>query len=356
MTTPTVSVVMSVFNGERFLPEAIESILDQSFKDFEFIIIDDGSTDRSASILDSYKNSDSRVRVFHEQHAGLVNSLNRGCALAQGKYLGRMDADDVASIDRLALQVDFLELHKEIGVLGGTVEWIDADGKSLGIYPYPFEDAEIKTELLRRCAMWHPTILLRREVLAWAGGYRHIAGAEDYDLWLRVARQFQLANLETVILKYRIHPQQVSMQLKMKQVLGTIAVQVAAQKRAEGLSDPLDNVNEITPETLVAWGIPLSEQRNEFVSECRRWNRLMCMAGEYATALKAAQEVLKGCVEGVDRWQIADLQLTVAQLLWREGRVLSSATSLGRALLTRPLLIGHLLKRSFKGTLHNSQA
>ena len=356
MTTPTVSVVMSVFNGERFLPEAIDSILDQRFKDFEFIIVDDGSTDRSASILDSYQNSDSRVRVFHEKHAGLVNSLNHGCALAQGKYIGRMDADDVASIDRLGLQVDFMELHKEIGVLGGTAEWIDADGKSLGIYPYPFEDAEIKTELLRRCAMWHPTILLRREVFEWAGGYRHVAGAEDYDLWVRVARGFKLANLETVILKYRIHPQQVSMQSKMKQILGTIAVQVAAKRRTEGQPDPLDDVNEITPEALVAWGIPLSEQRNEFVSECRRWSRLMCMAGEYTTALKADQEVLKGCVEGVERWQIADLHLTVAQLLWRKGRVLSSAVSLGRALLTRPLVAGHLLKCLLKGAQRGSQA
>ena len=94
MTIPLVSVVMSVFNGERYLPEAIESILDQRFRDFEFIIIDDGSTDSSASILDSYQKRDNRVRACHESHAGLISSLNRGCGLARGKYIARMDADE----------------------------------------------------------------------------------------------------------------------------------------------------------------------------------------------------------------------------------------------------------------------
>src|ERR1039457_6870709 len=99
MTTPIVSVVMSVFNGERFLGEAVESILDQHFREFEFICIDDGSTDSSASILDCYRSRDARMKVHRREHSGLVESLNCGCGLARGKYIARMDADDVASAD-----------------------------------------------------------------------------------------------------------------------------------------------------------------------------------------------------------------------------------------------------------------
>lgn len=356
MKTPTVSVVMSVFNGEHFLPEAVESILGQHFRDFEFIIIDDGSTDRSAAILDSYPDRDARVRVYHEEHAGLVKSLNRGCDLALGKYLGRMDADDIASSDRLALQVDFMEAHPEIGVLGGAAEWIDSTGKSLGVYPFPAEDSEIKADLLHYCALWHPTVLLRKEVFVWAGGYRSgVFGAEDYDLWLRIADHFHLANLQAVVLKYRIHPYQVSMRKRMQQTLGALAAQLAAKRRKEGLPDPLDEVKEITPESLVAWGIPLAEQRRKLMSDCRRWIRLMCMAGEYPTALKAAIEALQADVEDVERWQTADLHLTVAQLSWREGRILSSAFSVVRALLTRPLVAGHLMKRLLKGLTESDQ-
>lgn len=170
MTTPIVSVVMSVFNGERFLREAVESILDQSFTDFEFIVVDDGSTDGSASILDSYQSYDARVKVHHHEHGGLIKSLNRGCSLAQAKYIARMDADDVASKDRLSWQVDFMEAHPEIGVLGGAVEWIDAMGKSLLTQRHPAEDRQIKAALLHGCALWHPTVLFAERSLSGRAG------------------------------------------------------------------------------------------------------------------------------------------------------------------------------------------
>jgi hypothetical protein len=130
MTNPTVSVVMSVFNGEPYLHEALESILNQTFRDFEFIIINDGSTDGSATVLESYRKSDSRLRVYHQENRGVGESLNRGCGLAQGKYIARMDADDIATSGRLMRQVEFMEGHPEVDVVGGAVEFIDATGKS----------------------------------------------------------------------------------------------------------------------------------------------------------------------------------------------------------------------------------
>jgi glycosyltransferase involved in cell wall biosynthesis len=348
MTTPIVSVVMSVFNGERFLAEAVESILYQDFLDFEFIIIDDGSTDDSASILDSYQDCDARIRVYHEEHSGLVKSLNRGCELARGKYIARMDADDVASKVRLALQVSFMEAHPEIGVVGGSVEWINAVGESLYISTNPTEDGEIKADLLfrRRCAFWHPTVVLRREVFSRAGGYRcTMIGAEDYDFWLRAAENFQLANLETVLVKYRIHSSQVSIQRRIHQTRATLAAQLAAKRRMDGFPDLLDGVKVITSEALVAWGISIAEQRSEVFSDYRKWIRIMCNAGEYDSALEAAREVLEEGVEDVERWQAADLHLTIAQLLWRKRQFLGSATSAVHAFLLRPLVAGRPVKR-----------
>jgi hypothetical protein len=346
MTIPKVSVVMSVFNGERFLPEAVESILDQRFREFEFIIINDGSTDRSPSILDSYQNCDARLRVYHEEHAGLIKSLNRGFELARGKYLARMDADDVAIKDRLGWQVDFMEVHQETGVLGGAVEWIDATGKSLGVYPNPAKDREIKADLLQaRCVFWHPTIVLRREVFAWAGGYRSgVVGAEDYDLWLRIADRFQLANLEAVVLKYRIHPNQESMHKRKQQTLSTLAAQASASYRKSGMLDPLNAVKEITPEVLTALGVTEARQQSQLASDCRHWIRLMSMAGEHEAALKVALEVLCSDLEYCEQWQVADLHLTVARLYWRHKRFAKSFLAAGHAVAKYPIVLGRPLK------------
>jgi len=336
---------MSVFNGERFLSAAVDSILDQTFREFEFIIIDDGSSDRSASILDSYQSYDPRVKVYHQQHGGLIKSLNRGCSLAQGRYIARMDSDDIAIKNRLMWQVEFMERHPEVGVLGGAVEWIDAAGRSLQIHRYPTEDGQIKSTLLDGCAFWHPTVLLRREVFVWANGYRRVVvDAEDYDLWLRIADQYQLANLEAVVLKYRIHPYQVSMRKTAQQSLGILAAQVAASSRRKGNPDPLDSVTEITPEALVALGVTKSSQQIKLASYRRFWIANMCLAGEYSVALKSALETLKFDLEYVERWQIAELHLTVARLYWKQGKFWSCLLAAAHAVMVRPIVVGRPLR------------
>lgn len=345
MTTPMVSVVMSVFNGERFLREAVESILDQSFRDFEFVIIDDGSNDRSGSILDFYESSDARVKVHHQDHRGLIESLNRGCNLAQGKYIARMDADDVACKDRLMWQVEFMETHPEIAVLGGAVEWINAVGKQLGVHSNPAEDRKIREDLLRRCPLWHPTVLLRREAFVSAGGYRRpMADAEDYDLWLRISDNSQFANLERVVLKYRIHASQVSMRKRASQTLCMLAAQVAASSRKNGLLDPLNTVEEITPEFLAGLGVTKASQQREFASDCENWIRNMINAGEYAAALKAAIDLLDSDLQYVEKWKIANLHLTVALLYWKQRRFAKSIVATIHALLVRPAIVGRPLK------------
>jgi glycosyltransferase involved in cell wall biosynthesis len=327
------------------LCEAVESIFDQSFRDFEFIVIDDGSTDRSPSLLDSYQRRDTRLRVYHQENKGLIESLNRGCSIAQGKYIARMDADDVAVRDRLAWQGEFMEAHPEIAVLGGAVEWIDASGRSLGTYRYPSEDCQIKAALLRGCALWHPTVLLRREVFLWAGGYRRaVVDAEDYDLWLRVAEHFQLANLERVVLKYRIHRDQVSLCRVQKQLLGILAAQAAASSRRNGAPDPLNLIKEITPETLSALGVTKARQQSELASYRRDWVRNMYVAGEYSAALKTALETLQSDLEYAERRQIADLYLYAAKIWLRQKRFVKSFLAMARAVITWPIAAIDLLE------------
>jgi hypothetical protein len=341
-----VSVVMSVFNGERFLCGAVESILGQSFRDFEFVIIDDGSTDRSRSILDSFQNADVRVKIHHREHRGLIESLNQGCRLAQGKYIARMDADDIASEDRLMSQVDFMEAHPQVGVLGAAVEWINATGKSLVIQRRPTGDADIKAALRDRCCvLWHPTVLFRKEVFAWAGGYRSVAvDAEDYDLWLRAADHFQFANLEQVVLKYRIHPSQVSMRKTAQQTLCMLAVQASAAVRSTGHPDPLDGVPEITSSVLAALGIDEIAQRNAVVADGYAWIRHMIAAGDYSAALAAALQIIESDLSHVESWRVSNLYLSLAELYWREKRIWKCIIAAGQAVLVRPIIIGRPLK------------
>jgi hypothetical protein len=255
---PIVSVVMTVFNGGKFLRDAIESILAQTLYDFEFIIIDDGSADGSAQLIDSYQRRDPRVRVYRQQNRApnesdtcrVGEALNRGCTLAQGKYIARMDADDIALRDRLLWQLDFMEKHPEVGLIGGAVEWIDSDGNSHGIHRNPVEDEVIKTTLLYNNVFWHPTVVFRKHAFVSTGGYRDIVAAEDYDLWLRFADRFQLANLETVLLKYRIHAHQVSVRKRSQQSCSALAVRGAALARRNGNPDPLDSCRDLTPAKL----------------------------------------------------------------------------------------------------------
>ncbi len=207
MTTtfsPRVSVVMSVHNGEKYLREAIDSILSQTFTDFEFIIINDGSTDSSEHIIRSY--DDQRIRsVTQEKNIGLPASLNIGFALARGEYLARMDADDISVPERLRTQVTFLDEHPTIGVAGG---WAQVFGhEAPHIWKNPTNPDEVDALLLFSCCLLHPTTMIRRSILT----KHHLryneqfTTAQDYELWSRVREVTQLTNIPRILLHYRTY-------------------------------------------------------------------------------------------------------------------------------------------------------
>jgi Glycosyl transferase family 2 len=345
MNEPLVSVVMVVCNVERFLAEAIESILRQTFRDFEFIIFDFGSTDRSKTIASNFAAKDGRVKLHEIPTCSLPEARNAASFLAQGRYIAVMDADDVAAPERLMSEVEFMEKHPEVGVLGGATEWIDANGKSLHLHSFPTEDRELRSALTKGCPFWHATVLIRKEAFDLSGGYRPVfLQAEDYDLWLRIAEHYDCANLKQVVLKYRIHPYQVSMRRQRQQALCVLAAQSSASARKNGIYDPLNSMGEITPATVDALGVTEATQQRVLAAECLRWVQHMCMAGETSTALEAAIEMLQYDWEFADSWRIADLHLIIARLYWERRQVLRSVLALGRAVATRPIIVGRPLK------------
>lgn len=347
MTKPLVSVVMVIRDVDRFLAEAIESILSQTFKDFEFIVLDFGSTDNSKSIALSYAAKDSRIKFDGIPHCTLPVARNTACSLAQGKYIAIMDADDVSLPDRLALEVEFMETHPEIGVLGGLTECINAEGKLLAtrIHDLPIEDHEIRSALAVRSPFCQASVLIRREAFNTVGGYREVfVQAEDYDLWLRISEHFQCAGLQHAVLRYRIHPYQISMQKQREQTFYWLAAHASASLRSSGKPDPLNSLNEVTPALLADLGISKARQQSYLFKKCRDWVLIMSDAGEYSVALEAALAMLQSDLQYVERWKIADLHLIVARLYWQQTRMLSSFLAVGRAVMSRPAIVGRPLK------------
>lgn len=210
---PIVSVLMSVYNGEKFLVEAVESIISQSFEKFEFVIVNDGSRDSSEIILSSYKDPRIKVIKTHENN-GLSASLNLGLIHCEADLIVRMDADDVAYPQRLGILLEDWEIAGRPDVFGSGVDCINEEGKQLWSIDMPRDGSTIKTELLAidgKMALIHPTVLFRKETVLAVGGYdTYFKNGEDYDLWLRMANQHTFGNSPRRLLKYRFQGQSIT--------------------------------------------------------------------------------------------------------------------------------------------------
>jgi glycosyltransferase involved in cell wall biosynthesis len=211
-SAPTISVLMPVYNAQRYLAEAVESILNQTFEDFEFLIIDDGSTDRSRKILERYAAQDPRIVLISRPNAGFVATLNELLSKAKGELIARMDADDISLSDRFARQVEFLRQNPDVVCVGGAQDWIDEAGRLLLYHKEAEQDTEIQQQLLcGRTAINHPSALIRRAALLQVGGYdASLFPAEDLDLWLKLGEIGKLANLSNTVIKYRQHSRSIS--------------------------------------------------------------------------------------------------------------------------------------------------
>lgn len=227
---------MSVFNGERYLVEAVRSVLSQTFRNFELIAIDDGSTDRSKKILASFAAGDERIRLVSHENRGLTRSLNEGCALARGKFIARMDSDDISWPTRFESQLAYFEAHPEIVACGTGVALIDPNGLSLGLLETPQEHDDIVRSLLtgNGGAICHPSFMVRRHAFQDVSGYDEAyRTSQDLDLFLRLGEVGRLGNVPDTLLSYRIHLESSNFARRVVQLQNATLIVRSAMKRRD---------------------------------------------------------------------------------------------------------------------------
>lgn len=282
---------MSVYNGEKYLREAMDSVLHQTFPDFEFIIIDDASTDRTASILSVYKNKDSRVKIIQKEKnkgvAGFIENLNLGLAKAKGKYIARMDADDICDLQRLEKQVTFMEEHIDIFIVGSNVQCIDENGSPLQQMEAPLKNDEIKEKMFRRISMFHPTIMFRNTGIQYREKMRY---CEDYDLYFRLMTQdLKFANLNETLLQYRILKTSISR--KDDKFIRWIFTEKARQFFVERTKDGRDSYDSFDPSSYVKiLDKDFKNSREELVFALRTALKFTCKTEADELLSKAEQD------------------------------------------------------------------
>jgi glycosyltransferase involved in cell wall biosynthesis len=206
-----ITVILPIYNGTKYLKEAVQSILDQTYADFELIVIDDGSTDRSADIVGGF--NDSRIYFYTQKNEGLAATLNRGISISRGTYIARQDQDDVSLPDRLLKQVAFLNAHQDYGMVGTWAVIWEEMKPTERFHKHSVDSISLKFDLLFDNAFVHSSLMIRRTVFSEAGIYSidpNRQPPEDYELWSRVARKFRVANIPEVLHVYREMPRSMS--------------------------------------------------------------------------------------------------------------------------------------------------
>ena len=200
---------MPVYNGGKYIKEAIQSVLGQTYKDFELLIIDDGSTDYSIEIAESFP--DERIKIIKLNHNGIVEALNKGLGYAQGEYVIRSDADDVSMPDRFQKLLEYMDGNKDVSVCGSWATTINENGENIGELKYsPVEDYDIRKYAVFHNPFIHPSVIFRTEEVKRAGGYKNFTHTEDYELWTRLLKKGKGYNISEKLVKYRIHSKQIT--------------------------------------------------------------------------------------------------------------------------------------------------
>ena len=293
LSDPKVSVLMAVYNGEKYLRQAVNSVLTQTFTDFEFVLIDDGSTDSSPQILRDYAQADARIRLVSRPNKGLTKTLNEGLHLARAPYIARMDSDDICLPERFARQVEFLDAHPKVLLVGAQVELIDPDGDPISL-KHGIENTaeEIDEALLNKgWPLVHPAVMMRRDAVLAIGGYceKYITN-QDHDLFLRLSETGPLANLPEPLLQYRQHFESISL----------------ARSKQQG-----DTVEEIVREAYLRRNLDIeaamlrSRPKPLTATDYHRtWCWEALSAGNIATARKHATAIFKKRPFSFESWKL----------------------------------------------------
>lgn len=217
---PLISVIIPIYNGERYLPQAIKSIINQTYKKLEIILINDGSSDGTLKIIRKFINQDRRIRLINRENKGLIFSLNEGINASNGDFIARMDSDDISDKHRIETQLNYIYKYN-LDIVGSAVEYI---GDKCGYRAYPSKDEEIKMALTIGCPLAHPTVIGRAAIFKQHNYSQFAKNYEDYELWCRMAKNgVRFGNVVSPLLKYRIHESQVSTKNRLDQIDGSLA-------------------------------------------------------------------------------------------------------------------------------------
>lgn len=210
--TPKISVVMSVYNGEKFISSSIQSILNQTFTEFEFIIINDGSSDDTKKIIQNFMKKDERIILINHANQGLSFSLNKGISFARGKYIARMDADDISLPNRLQIQYDFMESNTDVGVCGTSALIINEKEKIISLTYHPKYDQEIKCAMLFNTAIVHGSAIIRKKILSYRSFCysKKFINTQDYELWSHLANYTKFYNIQEPYYLYRLNKKSIT--------------------------------------------------------------------------------------------------------------------------------------------------
>jgi glycosyltransferase involved in cell wall biosynthesis len=295
---PLISVCMPVYNAERYVAEAVDSILNQTFSDFEFLILDDGSTDRSLEILRRYGDRDSRIRLTSRPNRGLVISLNELVDQARGEFVARMDADDISLPERFQRELDYLRAHPECVVVGSRVRLIDSEGDSLCDWCTMQDHETIDASFLEgKWGTWmsHPVVMMRLSTLLAVGKYRNLSMMEDNDLFLRLAERGRLTNLPEVLLKYRVHASNYSSDFlphhaQAHRALWEMIHDARQRRNLPPVSTP---------------PVPINTVVTSAPAEREKWGWMALSSGQVQTARKYAIRALASAPFSLSAWRLA---------------------------------------------------
>ncbi len=349
MLNQPLSALLTVYNGERYLSEAIQSLLNQSFTNFEIIIINDGSTDHTRTIIQKFAMNDSRIRFVDLARVGRVEALNRGCREAQGKFIAIMDADDISLPQRFECQMDFLAKHPNVALLGTGVQKVGNDGRGFATVRFPSQSEEIKNSLASQGCFAHSTVIMAKNAIFEVGGYRKaFPPAEDYDLWLRLAERYEVANLPQALVKYRVHPDQISTTNLEQHTLSVLGAKAASRSRRENKIDPTENLNLITAEFLEQNGVSREEMNRSIVSAYLSASHSIWMCGAYDLSIQMLNRGLKWAhSENCDPATTAPIHTLLGTRYLRRGKLLKGLASFAQSFRGNPSETKAFIARSW---------
>ncbi len=319
---PLVSIALPIYNAAPFLATSIGSLLEQSFRDWEMICVNDGSRDESLQILERFSSIDNRIRIINQPNRGLVAALQQAVEASRGRLIARMDADDIAMPDRLEKQVAFMQQNPEVVALGGAAIEMDVDGRPLRITRFPSDSNTLVERLLRReSALIHPSVMMCKTAMQKAGGYRSkYQWIEDHDLWLRISKLGKITNLENVVLGYRQHASSICWQRShaQRQLMNDLLLEAYAER---GLTCPaellIDNFHTRSQAGSGKWmrmalrGGQYHTARTHFIKMWRGTDSItykLRMTGEFvlrspASLLRSIQDLKPDSLPDLTHWQ-----------------------------------------------------